>query len=135
MKRDFMLIVLILFLIFSSPASASPEAIANYDCKVERKFDTEREYTSEYIKKLKFSVRLEEKGMEAVVSRCSFSPSAAQVTCDRYIVDKITFDENIKAKKFYLFASQFDFQLFSNSSFVENNGRGSIAYGKCDGPL
>lgn len=130
MQKEFFLILLTLFLMVSS-ASASPETTVKYDCKVERKFDTGREYTTEYIEKSKFSVRLEEKDMEAIISRCSFLFSAAQVTCDRYTVDKITFDENIKAKKFYLFASQFDFQIFSDASFIENNGRGGIAYGQC----
>jgi hypothetical protein len=126
-----MLILLILFLTFSVSVSASPESTTKYYCKVERKFDNEREYTSDYISKFQFSVLLEERGLEAIVSRCSFSFSAAKVTCDHYTVDKIVFDANINAKKFYLFASQFDFQVFSDSSFIENNGRGSISFGKC----
>ena len=56
---------------------------------------------------------------------------ADSVTCDRYEVDKIMFDANAKIKKFYLFGSQADVQIFSDLSFVENNGRGSVAYGKC----
>jgi hypothetical protein len=35
-------------------------------------------------------------------------------------------------RKYYVFAGQFDVQLFENSmTFIENNGRGSIAMGKC----
>lgn len=76
-------------------------------------------------------MKVEESGGGAFVSRCSFSPSANKVTCDRYQVDKVVFDENAKIKKYYVFRSQFDVQLFSDLSFIENNGRGDIAYGKC----
>lgn len=46
-------------------------------------------------------------------------------------MEKVVFDENVKIKKYYLFRSQFDVQLFPDLSFLENNGRGSIAYGQC----
>lgn len=106
-------------------------AAAEYDCKVTKKVDSENSYTAHQIEKWHFSVKVEESGGDAFVSRCSFSPSADKVTCDRYQVDKVVFDENVKIKKYYLFRSQFDLQLFSNLSFIENNGRGGIAYGKC----
>ena len=102
-----------------------------YDCTVEKKFDSENSYTKEHINKSQFSVKVEEKNNASFLSRCSFSTSANKVTCDRYKVDKFVFDENVKIKKYYVFRSQFDVQLFSDLSFVENNGRGGIAYGKC----
>jgi len=46
-------------------------------------------------------------------------------------MDKIVLDENARIRKYYLFRSQFDVQLYPDSSFIENNGRGSVAYGKC----
>jgi len=103
-----------------------------YHCIVEKKFDSEREYTPTQIQKGKYSVQIEEKGDAAFVSRCSFSPSAQKVTCDRYQMDKVVQDNNVKIKKYYLFGSQFDVQLFPSLFFVENNGRGSIAFGKCN---
>ena len=63
---------------------------------------------------------------------CSFSPSVHEVTCDRYEVDKIVFDEKVNIRKYYAFRSQFDVQVFSDLHFVENNGRGGIAFGKCN---
>jgi len=33
--------------------------------------------------------------------------------------------------KYYYFDGQFDVQIFPNLSFIENNGRGDIAFGKC----
>jgi hypothetical protein len=113
-------------LLFAMPAFA-----VEYECKVERKLDTERPYTSEQIQKGQFSVRIEESGNSARVSRCSSSASAKKVTCDRYQMDKVVFDENVKIKKYYLFRSQFDVQVFSDLFFVENNGRGGIAFGRC----
>ena len=41
-------------------------------------------------------------------------------------------NENARIKKYYVFRSQFDVQVFSDLSFLENNGRGDIAYGKCE---
>ena len=102
-----------------------------YNCNVEKKLDSERMYTAEQVEKGQFSVKIEESGSGTFVSRCSFSPSTNRVTCDRYQGDKVMFDENLKIKKYYVFRSQFDVQLFPDLSFVENNGRGGIAYGKC----
>jgi hypothetical protein len=65
------------------------------------------------------------------VERCSFAPSENKVTCDRYPIDRIEVDRNVNIKKFYLFRSQFDVQLFSNLTVVENNGRGGVAFGIC----
>jgi len=117
-------------IIFYSLVPVLVEA-AEYDCTVEKKLDSEKLYTQEHIKKSQFSVKVEEKSSGSFLSRCSFSSSANKVTCDRYKVDKVAFGENVKIKKYYVFRSQFDVQLFSNLSFVENNGRGGIAYGKC----
>ena len=111
-------------------ASFSAEAV-EYECTVQKKFGSEQAYTKEHIDKYKYSVKIKQAGAEATLSRCSFAPSANEVTCDQYRVDKVVFDKNVKIKKFYIFDSQFDVQLFSNLSFLENNGRGSVAYGVC----
>ena len=108
-----------------------PGSAVEYACEVTRKFDREREYTAEQIAKLQYSNRVEESNETAFISRCSFAPSAGKVTCDRYKIDRVSFDENMKIKKYYLFRSQFDFQFFDDLSFVENNGRGGVSYGKC----
>lgn len=106
-------------------------AAAEYDCIVEKKIDSENMYTSHQIEKGKFSVKIEDNGGDAFASRCSFSASANNATCDRYQIDKVVFDEKVKIKKYYVFLPQYDVQLFSDLSFVENNGRGGVAYGKC----
>jgi len=102
-----------------------------YECKVEKKFDAERVYTPAQLEAGQFSVRIEEVGGAAALSRCSFVASKQKVTCDRYEVDKVVFDDVPKVKKYYVFRSQFDVQLFSGLAFVENNGRGGIAFGRC----
>lgn len=125
---DTMLRVLVIFIALCVPGLT---AAAEYDCKVERKFDSEKTYTANQVENYQYSVKVEEGNGGAVVSRCSFSPSEKKVTCDRYEVDKVVFDENVNIKKYYVFRSQFDVQLFSNFTFIENNGRGGVAYGKC----
>lgn len=104
----------------------------SYECKVNKKIASSKNYSESDLKKWKFSVRLDESEASAKVSRCSFSPSASQITCDEYVADKVEADANIGAKKFYVFNSQYDFQLFKDLSGVENNGRGDIAFVKCE---
>ena len=108
-----------------------PLCAAEYLCQVERKFNASHRYTPEELERWQFSVRINENSDEASIDRCSFSSSAQTVTCDRYVVDKVAFDENAKIKKFYVFRSQFDVQLSSDLNFIENNGRGDIAFGEC----
>lgn len=112
--------------------SANFVQAAQYKCIVKNKFDTENVYTDVQIKKSQFSLLIDEMPEATYVSRCSFSPSAKEVTCDKYQVDQIVFDKNVKIKKFYVFDSQFDVQIFSTLTFVENNGRGGIAFGTCN---
>lgn len=84
----------------------------------------------EELKKRQASLVIEDE-KAPFVERCSFSPSDKKVACDRYPIDRVEVDRNVDIKKFYLFRSQFDVQLFSNLSVVENNGRSGVAYGTC----
>ena len=102
-----------------------------YNCVVDKKMDYEHMYTTEKLANGQFSVLIEDQGEKSFLSRCSFVQSAGKVTCDRYEVDKVVIDKNAKIKKYYVFRSHFDVQLFTNLTFIENNGRGGIAYGKC----
>jgi hypothetical protein len=104
---------------------------AEYECTITRKVDSGDVYSDEQLKKGRFSVMIEDHGDSTFVSRCSFVQWEGKVHCDRYEVDKVVLDTNIKVKKYYVFRSQFDVQLFPNLSLVENNGRGGIGYGKC----
>ena len=104
---------------------------AEYECPVSRKIDSERNYPDSNLQKYTPSVKIKENGDYATVSRCSFQPSANQVTCDDYNVDFIAQDKYVGHKKYYMFYNQFDVQLFADLSFIENNGRATISYGKC----
>lgn len=102
-----------------------------YNCVVTKKINQKHEYNKQELAKWKFSVLLKEEENRAYLSRCSYTMSAGKVTCDNYEVDKISHDTNVKIKKYYVFRSHFDVQLFSDLSFIENNGRGGIAFGEC----
>ncbi len=104
---------------------------AEYDCTVKKKVDRDREYSTEQISRSQFANRIEEVGEQAWVSRCSFTPSAGKVTCDRLKMDRVLIDPKVKIKKFYMFSAQFDLQLYPDLTYVENNGRGGISYGNC----
>ena len=123
------LLIAILLTLLSTTAIALESK--NHICKVLRKFDESQQYSSEKIKELRFSNIVEEGEKATHVSRCSLQPSAGKVTCDKYKIDKVVFDEFVNIKKYYLFKSQYDFQLYDDLSFVENNGRGGISYGIC----
>lgn len=104
---------------------------AEYYCPVGKKNDLGHIYSDKEIGHARFSVRIAENLDVVSISRCSFSPSQHKVTCDKYVVDKVVFDEKARIKKLYVFRSQFDVQIFSDLFFIENNGRGGISYGKC----
>ncbi len=122
-----MKVLLIFACIFLSINSYSVE----YSCEVERKLNKSFEYTEAQLIAEKYLVKVKEVGEKVFISRCSFSSSENAVTCDRYEIDKIVTDSFIKAKKYYMFSSQFDVQVFKNMSFIENNGRSGISFDKC----
>jgi hypothetical protein len=102
-----------------------------YSCDVTRKLDGERVYTTQDLARGRFGVRVRDDGNVQIVSRCSFASRKNKVTCDDYSADHVAIDQNIGARKYYVFDSQFDVQIFADLSFVENNGRGGIAFGRC----
>jgi len=102
-----------------------------YYCFVEVKRDYDRIYSQTDLQKWKWGVKIVDTGDNAKISRCSFSSSADAVTCDDYVADYIHSDPFTGIKKFYYFRGHFDVQLFTDLSFIENNGRGSIGRGRC----
>jgi hypothetical protein len=108
---------------------------ATYRCEVQSAtiFDTSltvQVLSKTYLKGRQQHVIIED-GTKSFVQRCSLNPLVGKVECDRYEADRVTKDANINFKKFYFFKSQFDVQLLSDLSFIENNGRGGLAYGQC----
>lgn len=120
------------FILFAFLIIRSSITLANsYDCKVTRKVGFENIASESELKKWQFSVKIHDNSMPEL-ERCSFIPSHNKVTCDRYNVDKVEFDKFVGIKKFYYFKGQFDVQLYPDMLFIENNGRGSISFGKCN---
>ena len=129
----------------------APNAFAvTYHCEPTKKFHPKmEEYKEDYFEKYKMSMTLEDSQEKAFITRCSFEPSKGKETCDKLEVDKIvqskvyravTPSENpdepgvfkyVYIKKYYYFYGQFDFQVFPDLGFIENNGRGGIVFGKC----
>jgi hypothetical protein len=107
-------------------------AAEEYFCPVSKKLNSDSSYSTAQLQKWMFSVKINHTGNTATMSRCSFASSAGAVTCDDYQADFIYEDPNTGHKKFYYFRGQFDVQIFNNFSFIENSGRGDIAFGKCD---
>lgn len=120
--------VLILLLVTSAAHAFT------YDCKVKKKLGENNVASDAELKKWQFSLKIHDLPKPRL-ERCSLETSKNRVTCDSYDVDRVVVDQNINAKKFYHFSSQFDVQLFRDLSFVENNGRGGIAFGKCEAKL
>ena len=105
-----------------------------FECKVEKKYSADLSViqTKQEVEKSNFNIKIQE-AQDTTVKRCSFAPSQNAVTCDTYSADRVEFTNTqfVKIKKFYVTNSQYDIQIFEDLSFIENNGRGSIAYGKC----
>jgi hypothetical protein len=109
-----------------------------FECKVEKKYSADLSViqTKQEVEKSNFNIKVQE-AKDTTVKRCSFALSQNAVTCDTYSADRIEFTNTqfVKIKKFYVTNSQYDIQIFEDLSFIENNGRGSIAYGKCKSGL
>lgn len=101
------------------------------ECFATKKLDSERTYPKSHMDKYKFSNKIEFTKDGVFISRCSYTFMAKKVTCDRYKVDHIEKDKNVNITKFYVFGPQFNMQLFSDYSYLEDNGRGGITYGIC----
>lgn len=104
-----------------------------YYCKATQKHDFGITYGGETIYQAGWATKVEELDSGTFISRCSldYKPDIPKISCDRYPVDRVVFDKKSKIKKYYIFSSQFDFQIFPNMNSLENNGRGSVQYGKC----
>ena len=90
-------------------------------------------YTDEQLSQAQYSVIVRDRGDSASeVGRCSFEQVANRVTCDFYKVDFVASDAYTGHIKYYYLQGQLDVQIFSSGDFVENNGRGSIATGRCE---
>ena len=96
-------------------------------CLVDKKLHDGGEFEASYIEEQRFGLIIEWHGDTARISRCDRS-----APCDAYAIDHIAYTGGIMdITKFYYFRGQFDVQLFSNLRFIENNGRGGIAWGQC----
>lgn len=121
-----------LIAIITSILWANQGTAEEYFCPVSKKLSYNGAYSPAQLQKWMFSVKIKHVGDAAIMSRCSFASSAGAVTCDDYKADFIYDDPYAGHKKFYYFSGQFDVQIFSNLNFIENSGRGDIAFGKCD---
>lgn len=102
------------------------------ECVVERKYNAHGERSAEDLARWQFSVRIVELPSSIVLQRCSWSSAQERVTCDSYEADYVEMAQGSGIRKFYSFAHQFDVQVWPTGEFVENNGRGSIAFGTCE---
>lgn len=117
-------VIVALVMIRSSPP-------ATYRCRVAKKVDPDGVWSEQRIRDGQWSLVVRDEERTATLSRCSFAPSQKAVTCDKYVVDRVEADTHVGVRKYYVFRSQYDVQIFTDLSFVENNGRGSVSYGRC----
>ena len=101
------------------------------ECNVLNKYSSKGKYSKANLQKYNPSIKIEFSGDKYYVSRCSYETIANKITCDKHKMDKAVIDNFTSYIKLYHFSSQFDVQLFTDKSFVENNGRSSVSYGTC----
>lgn len=101
-----------------------------YTCPALYKVGFEHVYTKEELEKFSPFTLLEiSEDNITHVSRCIYFNKKLQ--CTKMLVDKIERDKNINLTKYYVFESQYNFQIFHDLSALEDNGRGDISYEKC----
>lgn len=124
-----------MFKIFISSLSAILISTSSFglslECKVQSKYSKDGKYSQANLRKYSPSVKIQMTGKKYYVSRCSYETVANTITCEKHKMDKAVLDKYSSIIKFYHFESQFDVQLFSDKSFIENNGRTSVSYGNC----
>jgi hypothetical protein len=102
-----------------------------YTCNVLKKMSFEHVYSKEELEKHPFFTRLEIlENKVAYVSRCIYFDKKLQ--CKKMLVDKIAHDNYVNITKFYVFDSQYNFQLFHDLSALEDNGRGDFSFEECN---
>lgn len=121
--------VALLALCFVANAARATELV----CPVTKQGGESGFASDEHLAKWKPSVRILETGKTAKLARCGYSAVDDKETCDWYEVDRVEIDRQVGHRKYYVFRAQFDVQVFAGKerSFIENNGRGGIAWGAC----
>ena len=112
-------------------ASSASAFGAELYCEVTKKLSQDYTYDSAYFRKYKPGVFIRDAGTTVLLSRCSVEISSGDYTCDHYEADFVEHDNRVNITKYYYLRGQFDVQVFADNSFVENNGRGTIAFGRC----
>ena len=121
------LLPVLTFGFFLSLSKAQADVTYELECLVDRKIDRQTEYSRSRIDEMRWSVVIRHYGQEyATISRCD-----SKAPCDEYRVDHFEFTKNVNVSKYYYFQGQFDVQVFGDGRFIENNGRGTMAFGKC----
>ncbi len=115
-----------------APTEKDTPAAMKFHCLATKIFDSKTKYTPEQIQQRKLSTRLEELPQGIFLDRCVSSESAGKVTCNRQKVDRVEYHKKLQTKKFYVFDSQVNFQLFPNLTSITDDGSGGVQYGKCD---
>lgn len=113
------------FIAFSASASSS-----ELYCEVTKKLSRTKTYDATHLQKYKPGLFIRDAGTTVLLSRCSVEFSG-DYTCDQYEADFVEHDNGTNITKYYYLRGQFDVQVFADNSFVENNGRGTIAFGQC----
>lgn len=115
-----------------APTEKGTPAVMKFDCPATKQFDSKNNYTAEQIRQRMLSTRLEELPEGIFLDRCSSSESAGKVICNRQKVDRVEYHQKLQTKKFYVFGSLVNFQLFPNLTSITDDGAGGVQYGKCE---
>jgi hypothetical protein len=120
----FLIPLTMLFFLASSNA-------ATYMCEPE--FQTvfgSRVENNDFIKSFKPYTLVHDE-VDGKIVRCSRSYTENKHVCDTYKTDRVENDINARIKKYYVFSAQYDIQVFRELSYIDNNGRGGMLFGKC----
>ena len=102
-----------------------------YYCPVTAKRDFYGPYSVERLRLSQYSIRIIDDDSGAQLSRCYLPSLDQEAKCESFSVDRVELDAATGHRKYYVFQAHYDVQLFEGLSFVENNGVGTVAWGRC----
>jgi hypothetical protein len=104
---------------------------ATWECRVTAVWSPLVLPERDYLARTAPTVRLEDDGTHAVVTRCAHHPGETGRRCERIGIDWVEQRAENASRKYYRFATHYDLQLFLDRTFVENDGLGTVYHGQC----
>jgi len=120
------------WILAGAPTEKGTAAVMKFDCRTTKKLTAKAGATAEELERNQFSTRIEELPRGFFIDRCWIVQGTGKRNCLRQKVDRIEINRKLKVKKFYVFNSQLNVQLFPDLTSLTDDGVGGVQYGTCE---